>query len=277
MHEWPLLLFTLLFQGSVGGTFFLTMAVSRTKTVPEENIHLLPGLFFACIAGGLGLLASTLHLGYPLNAFNALRHAGSSWLSREIIFASVYLAVLGLCTLFLLRNKRLVRGLLPAAALLGLIDVWCMSAIYAHSSIITWMHVNTWLMFYGAVVILGAVALAWLPLLNTPQTAEARQTMLRLSVVLVMLTLAIRLLAQPAYIHSLSVASLNDVVTLPYQPVEAYHHLSGLRLFTWVLSAGGTLLFAVSGWRNKTGGLILGSLLLVTAEILFRFVFFSIH
>ncbi|OAT46540.1 anaerobic dimethyl sulfoxide reductase subunit C [Proteus hauseri ATCC 700826] len=41
--------------------------------------------------GGLGLLVSTLHMGYPWNAFYVLRHISSSWLSCEIIFAAIYL------------------------------------------------------------------------------------------------------------------------------------------------------------------------------------------
>ena len=54
----------------------------------------------------LGLLASALHMGYPLNAFNALRHVSSSWLSREIIFLPVfYLAALGFATLLMFVKK----------------------------------------------------------------------------------------------------------------------------------------------------------------------------
>lgn len=49
----------------------------------------------------LGLLASALHMGYPLNALNALRRVSSSRLSREIIFASLYLAALGFATLLM--------------------------------------------------------------------------------------------------------------------------------------------------------------------------------
>lgn len=54
----------------------------------------------------LGLLASALHMGYPLNALNALRHVSSSRLSREIIFASLYLAALGLAVLLMFVKSR---------------------------------------------------------------------------------------------------------------------------------------------------------------------------
>lgn len=276
MHELPLLIFTLLVQGSVGITLFLTLAVRKAKTLPAAQRQLLPAMLLACIAGGLGLVASTLHLGYPLNAFNALRHVASSWLSREIVFASLYLAVLGLCTLSMLVRKSPLALLLPVATLLGLIDVWCMSAIYASSTVVTWMHFNTWLMFYGAVGILGAVAMAWLPLLNTPGVMQARTRLLRLAAMLVIAIVAVRLLAQPAYVHYLASAPLNGVVTLPHQPVEAFNQHGGLRLFSWVVSVLGAILFAFSAWRHRRNGVLFGGLLLILAEILFRFVFFSI-
>jgi len=276
MHELPLLIFTLLVQGSVGITLFLTLAAPKTKAHPEARRQLLPAMLLACIAGGLGLMASTLHLGYPLNAFNALRHVASSWLSREIVFASFFLAAVGLCTLIMLVRKTLIAFLLPVAVVLGLIDVWCMSAIYAHSTVITWMHFNTWLMFYGSVGILGAVAMSWLPILRSPGVTQARQRLMRLAVMLVVGIVAVRLLAQPAYMHYLATASLKGVVTLPHQPLDAFNQLGGLRLCSWVVSVVGALLFAFSGWRSRQNGVVVGGLLLVVAEILFRFVFFSI-
>lgn len=277
MHELPLLIFTLLVQGSVGMTLFLTLSARAGARVPEVKPQLLPGMLIACVAGGLGLMVSTLHLGYPLNAFNALRHVASSWLSREIVFASLYLAALGLCTLVMLVKKQLIPLLLPVAAVLGLIDVWCMSAIYAHTSVITWSHFNTWLMFYGAVGVLGAVALAWLPMLKARSVARERQTVMRFAAALVVAIVAIRLLAQPGYVAYLASASLSGVVTLPHQPMEMFAQLSGLRLFSWILSVLGALLFAVSAWRQGKLGLMVGSLLLVLAEVLFRFMFFCIN
>ena len=277
MHELPLLIFTLLVQGSVGMTLFLALSARAGSRVPEVKPQLLPGMLIACVAGGLGLVVSTLHLGYPLNAFNALRHVASSWLSREIVFASLYLAALGLCTLVMLVRKQLIPLLLPVAVVLGLIDVWCMSAIYAHTSVITWSHFNTWLMFYGTVGVLGAVALAWLPMLKARSVARERQSVMRFAAAMVVAIVAIRLLAQPDYIAYLANASLSGVVTLPHQPMAIFTQLSGLRLFSWTLSVLGALLFAVSAWRQGKLGLMVGSLLLVLSEVLFRFMFFCIN
>lgn len=99
MHELPLLIFTLFLQGSVGVTLWLAFgSTQRSALLPAAG---------AFVLASLGLLASALHMGYPLNAFNALRHVSSSWLSREIIFASLYLAALGLATLLMFVKKRL--------------------------------------------------------------------------------------------------------------------------------------------------------------------------
>ncbi len=174
-------------------------------------------------------------------------------------------------------KKQLIPLLLPLAAVLGLIDVWCMSAIYAHTSVINWSHFNTWLMFYGAVGVLGAVAVAWLPILKARSMARDRQAVMRFAAVVVVSIVAIRLLAQPDYMAYLASASLSGIVSLPHQPLESFTQLSGLRLFSWTLSVLGALLFAVGAWRQGKSGIVLGSLLLVVSEVLFRFIFFSIN
>lgn len=96
MHELPLLIFTLCLQGSVGVTVWLALGrqYAVEGRVPARGA--LPAMAGAFVLACVGLLASALHMGYPLNALNALRHVASSWLSREIVFASLYLAALGL-------------------------------------------------------------------------------------------------------------------------------------------------------------------------------------
>ncbi|MCW2454081.1 DmsC/YnfH family molybdoenzyme membrane anchor subunit [Rahnella aceris] len=140
-------------QLSAGSTLFTTfilMYAADSLNTQEKWRVAVPAMLLAFVAGALGLVASTAHLGYPLNAFHALSHISSSWLSREIVFASLYLGILGLTRLIGLVAKRVVTSLLLLASLLGLIDLFCMSAIYAHTSVATWMHINTNVMFYRA-------------------------------------------------------------------------------------------------------------------------------
>ncbi|WP_337049009.1 dimethyl sulfoxide reductase anchor subunit family protein [Serratia fonticola] len=282
MHEWPLIIFTLLVQASVGITLFTTFSLVLAKQglgSQEKRRLALPFMLLAFIFGALGLMVSTAHLGYPLNAFHALRHVESSWLSREIIFASLYLAFLGLGTLIALISKRLPIVLLLIATLLGIVDVFCMSAIYVHSSVVTWMHFNTYLMFFGSVLSLGAVASLW-SLAIRPDLPS--QLMRKLAVTAVALLIAItlcRLLVQPVYMEYLTSAWDSDVVTFPHQPLAAFAQLASLRLASWIILIAGVCALALC-WRSQRINkrlLALGSGLIVVAEVLLRVGFFNIQ
>ncbi|MCO8052609.1 dimethyl sulfoxide reductase anchor subunit [Proteus penneri] len=86
MNEWPLVTFTLFVQSSVGVTLFSALYfcwLEKEIGNQRATVAMRPVLLTAAILGCLGLLASTLHMGYPWNAFHALRHISSSWLSRK--------------------------------------------------------------------------------------------------------------------------------------------------------------------------------------------------
>ena len=282
MHEWPLIIFTLLVQASVGITLFTTFSLVMAKqglSSQEKHRYALPFMLIAFIAGALGLMVSTAHLGYPLNAFHALRHVESSWLSREIIFASLYLAFLGLATLIALIVKRLTIALLLIASLLGIIDVFCMSAIYVHSSVVTWMHFNTYLMFFGSVLSLGAVGSLWsLAVRPDLPSPLARKVAVTAAVLLIAITLC-RLLAQPLYMEYLTSVWSSDVITFPHQPLVAFAQLASLRLASWVILIAGVCALALSCrcHRINKRWLTVGSGLIVVAEVLLRLGFFSIQ
>lgn len=282
MHEWPLIIFTLLVQASVGITLFTTFSLVMAKqglSSQEKHRYALPFMLIAFIAGALGLMVSTAHLGYPLNAFHALRHVESSWLSREIIFASLYLAFLGLATLIALIVKRLTIALLLIASLLGIIDVFCMSAIYVHSSVVTWMHFNTYLMFFGSVLSLGAVGSLWsLAVRPDLPSPLARKVAVTAAVLLIAITLC-RLLAQPLYMEYLTSVWSSDVITFPHQPLVAFAQLASLRLASWVILIAGVCALALSCrcHRINKRWLTMGSGLIVVAEVLLRLGFFSIQ
>lgn len=273
MHEWPLLIFTLLVQASVGLTLFSAInAFNRQANSQALRVALIT----SCVLGGVGLIASVAHLGYPLNAFNSLRHIASSWLSREIIFAALYLGVLGVTTLLALFAKRIVPLLMLLAGLIGLVDVYCMSNIYISASVVTWMHFNTLFMFYGSVLILGAV-LAMLMLVPRGRNGEMRD-LAKLAVAAVVVAVAARLVEQPAYMSFLAQARVSDVVTFPLQALAAFDGLASVRMAAWCLMVPGAALFALSLRQRRIarGVALSGSVLLVVAEIMARYTFFSL-
>ncbi|MCT4717058.1 dimethyl sulfoxide reductase anchor subunit [Enterobacteriaceae bacterium H18W14] len=280
MEEWPLIVFTLLVQASVGLTVAMSLfLLSGRGTLPvhERRRYLLMPLLIATIAAAFGLTASTLHLGYPLNAFNALRHVASSWLSREIIFASLYLAALGLAALLALFFRKLSLVLLLAACILGLVDVFCMGAIYVHSSVATWMHFNTWVMFYGATLSIGATAALLAFTVRAGVNETSRRKVAACVVAVLIVTTLLRLLEQTVYFSYLAKASLSEAITFPHQPLEAFEALRGWYLAGWIVLAAGVTMqsLSVRVRRNKTL-LTAGCCAVFIAEILLRVVFFSL-
>ncbi|MFP4024138.1 MAG: DmsC/YnfH family molybdoenzyme membrane anchor subunit [Thiohalospira sp.] len=83
--EWPLIIFTLLSAGLVG-TYI--SGITKAFTLIEKHI------FF-----GAAIIASVLsmfHLGKKLLAWRSLINLKNSWLSREILFFTLFIAALGI-------------------------------------------------------------------------------------------------------------------------------------------------------------------------------------
>ncbi|HAL1119953.1 TPA: dimethyl sulfoxide reductase anchor subunit [Salmonella enterica] len=268
MHELPLLIFTLCLQGSVGVTVWLALGrqYAVEGRVPARGA--LPTMAGAFVLACVGLLASALHMGYPLNALNALRHVSSSWLSREIVFASLYLAALGLGIVLLFFRKPGWQPLLALAAAFGLVDVFCMAQVYIHASVATWQHSNTLALFFGTSGIIGSVVIALAYLRNAGAA-------MRCAVVVVALMVLIRLIMQPLWLADINAVD-TTVVTFPHHPLQALAQLRDVYLLGWCVSAAGMLCFAAGGLRNARGTLVAGSVLLLLGEIMLRYVFFSI-
>ncbi|WP_061709965.1 dimethyl sulfoxide reductase anchor subunit family protein [Pseudenterobacter timonensis] len=266
MHELPLLIFTLFVQGSVGITLWTGLGRINAMGTPDPRRHLLPAAAGAFILASLGLLASALHMGYPLNAFNALRHVASSWLSREIVFASLYLAALGLAILLLFAKKPGWKALLVLAGAIGLVDVFCMAQIYMHASVVTWQHANTLVLFFGSVGIIGSACV---------MAGSQSRNGVRLAVALVSLLVLLRLVMQPVWMADIAAAD-TSVVTFPHQPLQMLAQLRDIYLLSWCVSVAGMVCFAAGGLKRARGLLLSGSVLLIIGELMLRFVFFSI-
>lgn len=261
MHELPLLIFTLFLQGSVGVTLWLAFGAAGA---PQRSV--LATAVGAFVLASVGLLSSALHMGYPLNALNALRHVSSSWLSREIVFASLYLAAVGLAILLLLAKQPGWKPLLVAAGLVGLVDVFCMAQIYMHASIVTWQHINTLVLFIGSVGIIGSAFMA---------VRGQNRSAVRVAVVIVALLVLARLLMQPLWLADIHAAD-TGAVTFPHAPLQMLEQLRTVHLIGECVSVLGMLCFAAGGLRSTRGTMLAGSALLIVGEVMLRFVFFSI-
>lgn len=289
MHEWPLIIFTLLTQAAVGATLFSALYVcwiNQESGVSVGYYIIKPVLVIICLMAAIGLLCSVTHLGYPINAFNSLRHATTSWLSREIIFTGTFFGAICLITLRTLMTKRASRTLLALAALLGIIDIFCMGEIYRHTQIATWAHLNTQFTFIGTLITLGAcIATLFITLRSKGKVSDGLSfKMVCVAVLLTGISLLGRLLVLPDYLDEIQRFSMNGVVTFPYDAITHFGDSQLLRWSAWITSLLGLLimLFALYSGRQKVifrqpVVLVFGCTLVILAEIIFRYAFFLIN
>ncbi|WP_154124230.1 DmsC/YnfH family molybdoenzyme membrane anchor subunit [Grimontia hollisae] len=140
-HEWPLVVFTVFAQTAVGAFIVLSVLLLSKQFCPGGEARLHKSMFGLWAIMGLGFIASTMHLGSPHRAFNALNMVGSSWLSNEIASGSVFFALGGLFWLLsvLDRGSEGVRKLLQLGAIaVGAFFMYAMIMVYMIDTVPSW-------------------------------------------------------------------------------------------------------------------------------------------
>ena len=179
--HWPLILMLVLTQLSVGVFVFLSALPANLQPI-------------AAVAGTLSLLAglgaSVFHLGRPLKAWRAFLGWRKSWMSREILAFNLFAPLAITITLALnlpsswsagRRPGALLPWLIPAAALTGLLSVFCSAMIYHDTHRACWRGVRSIGRFFGTTAVLGLTTVwavtafsnsptPWLPTLLTLST-----------------------------------------------------------------------------------------------------------
>ena len=168
MHaaELPLLIFTILGQMSVGA--FVVLGAINVLGRPiwgSARIEELSDVALYAIGPTLvlGFAGSFLHLGNPINSANAMNHVLSSSMSREILAGVLFAAVGGVyavCQLLRIGPATLRQALAVVTALLGVVLVWCMSALYLLPTVPVWNSWTTPVSFYATAGLLGTMAIA---------------------------------------------------------------------------------------------------------------------
>lgn len=177
-HELPLVTFTILAQMSVGAFVVLGLVqlVARRRFAGAQIEALSdPALYAIGPTIVLGLIASVLHLGNPLNAVNSIMGVSHSWLSREILFGTGFA---GLGALFaLLQWKRigsdgLRQALAGITAIVGLGLVFAMAKVYMLSTVPAWNSLATPVSFFTTTLILGSLAVGAAFMANVMRRAK---------------------------------------------------------------------------------------------------------
>lgn len=299
MNEWSLLIFTYMMNAAAGlcvvsGGF----AVHLSRCLPADSFKrfMMLTIFIICTIAGAGSVASITHLGVPLNAPNAVNNVFSAWLSREVVVTAAFVGALGVSFLWLWKTGKFSFLLYGGAMAVGLADIFCMASIYRYTSILTWNDINTYLMFYGTTLTLGAVLFVLVVMvirkagrragITLPADALSLSQLWQLWGVMAV-SLIGRLLYQPFYAHYLTRTQLtHKSVTFPLSPIEAYDSIAGLRIGVRVAAVIGVALCGISLVRAQKkahsglpvcAGFISGCLLTIAAEFMLRYVFYYIH
>lgn len=194
-NEWPLLVFTLLAQLSVG--LFITGEVFHRparrkygiKTADHVNNISLPVISPLLL---ISLSVSFLHLGSPLNAIYALNNLASSWLSREILLEILFICFFSFYAFLHWRRISTVpvRGTIGlVTSVTGLFLVFSMAKLYMLPTVPVWNTLWTPISFFITTFLSGSLALAVLLALKSHRYLSfARYAIKRIALGAVILT-----------------------------------------------------------------------------------------
>jgi anaerobic dimethyl sulfoxide reductase subunit C (anchor subunit) len=204
LKEWPLVAFTIAGQMAVGIfllaglPLFISAGAGGNAAARETQLIVL--------AVVLGLLAaaaflSLFHLHHPFRARRVLTNLRTSWLSREIFFELGFMALVALGALLAWRRPAegiLLKGILTAAGLAGILFILSMSKLYMLQTVPAWNQAYTPLSFFLTSLSLGALAAA-LGRVSWAETPSRSGAFVLLSFVLVAAEAALSFLIAPGH------------------------------------------------------------------------------
>lgn len=272
-YEWPLMIFTVLGQCVVGGFFVMALVLLGKKTSPEEVRRIHFAMFFLWLLMGIAFVASVLHLGSPLRAFNSLNRLGESALSNEIGFGSLFFALGGIYWLLAVLNK-MPRALgtvwLIITMFAGVGFVYAICNVYKIDTVPTWNNGYTVLNFVLTVFI-GGPLLGYLLLRRAKITGCAMRLLPEISVVAFLVSMA------AVVMQCTSLASINSSVQAASALIPQFGSLTVWRLILIVLGLGCWICPLVRSRTPSVAALTLAFVLIFAGELIGRAIFYGLH
>ncbi|HDS6880053.1 dimethyl sulfoxide reductase anchor subunit family protein [Citrobacter sp. Cf224] len=270
-HEWPLVLFTVLGQCVAGALIVSGYGWLTTKDDAVKQ-RIVRSMFFLWLVMGIAFLASVIHLGSPLRAFNSLNRIGASALSNEIASGSLFFAVGGLWWLvaFLGRMPATLGKIwLLLSMLLGLVFVYAMTNVYQIDTVPTWYNGYTTLAFFMTLLLSGPLFAALLLRAAGVSCSPARFA--GISVLALLVTVAVVVL------QGLSLCEIHSSVQNAGALVPDYASLQVWRILLLVAGLGCWICPLVRRKEPSVGGLALGLVSVLAGEIIGRGLFYGLH
>lgn len=273
-HEWPLIIFTVFGQCVVGGFIVLALALMKGDLSREQQQRVVWSMFGLWVLMGIGFIASTMHLGSPMRAFNSLNRVGASSLSNEIASGAIFFAIGGIGWLLAVVNK-LPLGLrnvwLVVTMVLGVIFVWMMVRVYnTIDTVPTWYTIWTPLSFFLTMFI-GGPLLGYLLLRFSGVSGWAMRLLpvVTLLALVVSVTVVLMQGSELATIHS----SIQQASAL----VPDYGSLMAWRVVALVLALVCWVAPQLKGYQPALPLLGLAFVLVLVGEMIGRGVFYGLH
>ncbi|HIB0761657.1 TPA: dimethyl sulfoxide reductase anchor subunit family protein [Klebsiella pneumoniae] len=273
-HEWPLMVFTVFGQCVVGGFIVLALALMTGKLSREQEQRVVGSMFGLWVLMGIGFIASTMHLGSPLRAFNSLNRVGASSLSNEIASGAIFFAVGGIGWLLAV-CKKLPAGLrslwLVVTMVLGVIFVWMMVRVYnTIDTVPTWYTVWTPLSFFLTLFI-GGPLLGYLLL----RVAGVDGWALRLLPVVSLLALLVSIMV--VVMQGSELATIRSSVQQASALVPDYGLFIAWRVVLLTLALACWCVPQIRGRKPAVSLLGLAFVLILAGEMIGRGVFYGLH
>ncbi len=272
-HEWPLMVFTVLGQCVAGG--FIVMALALLYGVDDKETRKRAELAMVVlwVLMGIGFVASVLHLGSPLRAFNSLNRIGSSSLSNEIASGSVFFAVGGFWWLLTVLGKMpqaLGKAWALVTMILGVVFVWMMSRVYLIDTVPTWFSIWTPLSFFLTMFI-GGPLLGYLLL----RAAGVNGWAMRVLPVVTLIALLVSMVV--VLIQGMELATLHSSIQQASALVPQYGALMAWRMGLLVVALVCWVAPQLKGRQPGVALLTLAMLFVLAGELIGRGVFYGLH
>lgn len=273
-HEWPLMIFTVFGQCVAGGFIVLALALMKGQLPREQQQRVVLSMFALWVLMGIGFIASTLHLGSPMRAFNSLNRVGASSLSNEIASGAVFFAVGGIGWLLAVTNKlscALRSVWLVVTMVLGVVFVWMMVRVYnTIDTVPTWYRIWTPLSFFLTLFIggplLGFLLLCW---------AGVQGWALRLLPAVSLAALAVSVVV--SLMQGVELASIHSSIQQASALVPEYGSLMAWRIGAIVLALVCWVAPQLKGYQPALPLLSLAFALVLVGELIGRGVFYGLH
>ncbi|EPV2486557.1 dimethylsulfoxide reductase, partial [Enterobacter hormaechei] len=260
------------FGQCVAGALIVMGFVWLKENDDKASMRIVRSLFFLWLVMGIGFMASVLHLGSPLRAFNSLNRVGASALSNEIAAGSIFFAVGGFWWLVSVIGKMppaLGKIWLVVSQILGIVFVWAMTRVYQIETVPTWYTGYTTLSFFLTMVLAGPLLAALL--LRVANVTFKGTLAASVSVLALIVCVAVVVL------QSNTLGTIQSSIQQANALLPDYGSLQVWRIALLAAGLGCWIYPLIRRQEPKTLGLFAGVVLVALGELIGRGLFYGLH